>query len=249
MKSISLSLCAAIGIACTARGDLTIVQKVEGAGGGMDQMTIKMKGEKTRIETGPSMSTIIDGKTGDTTTLLHQQKQVMRIPGTKLKAMVEMANKFKAGDKPADQSGKLVPTGRVEKVVGMDTQIYTTEGPQFKATYWIATNYPNASDILKQMQAMQPAQWNIQNSGIPDYRNFPGVPIKTVLDVGGKQITTTLVSIKPDPIADSEFAIPAGYSEMKLPAIISGGSPAAQEQGATKMPTLPQTTPTVSSTP
>lgn len=249
MKRISLSLCAAIGLICTARGDLTIVQKVDGAGGGIDQMTIKMKGAKTRLETSPSMSTIIDGKTGDTITLLHQQKQIMRIPGAKMKAMVEMTKKFKSTDKSSDQAPKLVATGKAEKIAGMDTQIYTTEGPQFKATYWIAANYPNASEILKQMQGMQPAQWNVQNSGIPDYRNFPGVPIKTVLDIGGKQITTTLVSIKQEPIADAEFALPADYSEMKLPAIISGATPAAQDQGATKMPTLPQTTPSASPTP
>jgi hypothetical protein len=99
------------------------------------------------------------------------------------------------------------------------------------------------------MQAMQPAQWGGQNSGIPDYRNFPGVPIKTVIDLGGKQITSTLVSIKQDPIADADFAVPAGYSEMKLPTIISGKKAPAEGQGASQMPTLPQTAASASPTP
>ena len=250
MKRISLFFCAAIALVISARADLTIVQKVEGIGTNMDQMIIKMKGDRTRIETGASTSTIIDGKTGDTITLLHSQKQVIRIPGERVKAMVEMANKFKAGGTAADQSPKLIATGKAEKVAGMDTQIYTSEGPQWKATYWIATSYPNASEILRQMQAMQPAQWGGQNSGIPDYRNFPGVPIKTVIDLGGKQITSTLVSIKQDPIADADFAVPAGYTEMKLPAIISGkNAPPAEGQGASQMPTLPQTVPSTSPTP
>ncbi|HEY2103614.1 MAG TPA: DUF4412 domain-containing protein [Chthoniobacterales bacterium] len=249
MKRISLLFYAALVLSGSARGDLTIVQKVEGAGANLDQMVIKMKGEKTRIETGPSTSTIIDGKTGDTTTLLHSQKQVMRIPGERVKAMVEMANKFKATGTAPGQSSKLNATGKTEKIAGMDTQIYTAEGPQWKATYWIAISYPNASEILKQMQAMQPAQWGGQNSGIPDYRNFPGVPIKTVIDLGGKQITSTLVSIKQDPIADADFAIPPGYTEMKLPAIIGGKNTPAEGQGASQMPTLPQTAPSVSPTP
>lgn len=246
---MKLSLLLCLLLAGTARADLTITQKVEGAGAKVDQMVIKIKGEKTRIEIGGS-STIIDGKSGDTVTLLHSQKQVMRISGDRMKAMVEMANKFSPqgkGGVAADQPPKLTTTGKTEKVNGFDTEVYTSEGPQWKATYWIATSYPNAAEILKQMQAMQPARWGAQNTGIPDYRNFPGVPVKTVVDIAGKQITSTLISIKADPIADADFVIPTGYSEMSLPSILSGKKD--EQHGASQMPTLPQVSPSASATP
>jgi hypothetical protein len=208
-----------------------------------------MKGGKTRIETGPQASVIIDAKTGDTITLVHPQKQIMRIAGDKMRAIAEMTNKF-AIDKGANQKPKLTPIGKKEVINGMETEIYTSEGPTSKTTYWIATNYPDAPQILREMQTMQPGQWNIQQTGMPDFRDFPGLPLRIIVNSGGKEITSTLVSIKKDPISDAEFSVPADYSEIKMPSILGGGKKApGDEEGASKMPTLPQVGPSASSTP
>jgi Domain of unknown function (DUF4412) len=233
-----------------ARGDLTLVQTVEGSGvPSGSQITIKMKEGKTRIETGPQASVIIDAKTGDTITLMHPQKQMMRIPGDKMRAIAEMTNKF-ATDKGVNEKPKLTPTGKKEVINGMQTDIYASEGPTSKTTYWIATNYPNASQILKEMQTMQSSQWTIQQTGMPDFRDFPGLPLKITVNSGGKEITSNLISLKQDAIADTEFSLPADYSEIKMPTILSGGKKApGDEQGASKTPTLPQLRPSASPTP
>jgi hypothetical protein len=250
MKCAGLSiLVLTCSISC-ARGDLTLVQTVEGSGvPSGSQITIKMKEGKTRIETGPQASVIIDAKTGDTVTLMHPQKQIMRIPGDKMRAIAEMTNKF-AVDKGANQKPKLTSTGKKEVINGMQTEIYTSEGPTSKTTYWIAMNYPNAPQILREMQMMQSSQWNIQQTGMPDFRDFPGLPLRITVNTGGKEITSNLVSLKQDAIADTEFSLPADYSEIKMPAILSGGKKApGDEPGASKMPTLPQVEPSASPAP
>src|SRR5437588_12734938 len=132
MKCPCLSILVLILSSSFARGDLTLVQTVEGAGvPAGSQITIKMKDGKTRIETGPQASVIIDGKTGDAITLMHAQKQIMRIPGDKMRAIAEMTNKF-AVDTGTNQKSKLTPTGKKDMINGMLTEIYTSEGPNSK---------------------------------------------------------------------------------------------------------------------
>jgi hypothetical protein len=180
---------------------------------------------------------------------MHPQKQIMRIPGEKMKAIAEMTNKF-APDKRANEKPKLIPTGKKEVVNGMPTDIYTSEGPSSKSTYWIAMNYPNAPQILKEMQMMQSSQWNIQQTGMPDFRDFPGLPLKITVNTGGKEITSNLVSLKQNAIADTEFSLPPDYSEIKMPAILSGGKKAPdEERDASKVPALPRVEPSASASP
>jgi len=250
MKPATLSLLVLTLSTHFARGDLTLVQTVEGNGvPSGSRITIKMKEGKTRIETGPQASVIIDAKTGDTITLMHPQKQIIRIPGDKMRAIAEMTNKF-ATDKGASQKPKLTPTGRKEVINGMQTEIYTSEGPSSKMTYWIAMNYPNASQILKEMEMMQPSQWNIQQTGMPDFRDLPGLPLRITVNSGEKEVTSNLVSIKQDPVAATEFSLPGDYSEIKMPGILTGGKKAPGDaQDPSKMPIVPQAGPSASSSP
>ena len=85
---------------------------------------------------------------------------------------------------------------------------------------------------------------------MPDFRDFPGLPLKITVKSGGKEITSNLVSLKQDAISDTEFSLPADYSEIKMPAILNAGKKApGDEQGASKTPTLPQLGPSASPTP
>src|SRR5207253_8724418 len=65
-----------------------------------------------------------------------------------LKAAAEMVKKF-AGATPAEQKSKLTPLGRKETVNGMPTDVFTTDTAAGKATYYIASNYPDAAAIMK----------------------------------------------------------------------------------------------------
>ena len=201
----------------TAHADLTIVQKVEGAGP-ISDITIKIKGDKARIEAGPKVITIIDSKTGDITNLLNDQKKVIRISGEKAKAIAEMARKFINKKEVLAQATKPKATGKKETIDGYETEEYVTDTPNYHATYWIATKYPDYPAILGQMEVMQNGAFESVRKGMPDYRDFPGLPLRSRVKMEGQvEITSTIVSINQNALSESDFAVPAGYEEMKMP--------------------------------
>jgi hypothetical protein len=218
MKLVGLALLFSAAL-FSARADLTIAQKVEGVGAN-SEMTMKLKGDKMRIDVNPpKITTIIDAKTGEMINLISDQKTVIRMSGEKVRAAMEMARQFnsKNGKKETNEKPKLTATGKKETINGYEAEQYTYETPDFKATYWIAPKYPDGAAILKQLQAINPDVWKTSNSQMPDYREFPGLPIRTVLSMSGNQITTTLTSVKQDPLSDADFTVPKDYQEMKLP--------------------------------
>ena len=215
MKLTCLTIIAVFSLAFSVRGDLTIVQKVEGVGP-MSEMTMKIKGDKARVEVGPQMTTIIDGKTGEALTLMHEQKMLMRISAEQAKAAAAaMGQSMAAGADAAPM--KVTPSGKKETINGYETEEYTYESPAMKASYWVSKTYPNLESIMKQLQAISSQATTASPAGMPDFRHFPGFPLRTNVSMGGQQFTTTVTSVKHDPLSDTEFAAPQGYQEMKMP--------------------------------
>jgi len=227
MKTAAYSVVLTISFLLSARADLTIVQKVERAGSAAN-VTIKLKSDKVRVEASPEVTMILDGKTGEVTNLMNDQKTVVRISADKVKAVANMIQKPNAKKEDAAKV-KLTPTGQKETVNGYQTEQYTYDGPDFKATYWIASNYPDGAAILAQLQSVRSEFWNAANPGVPDYRDFPGLPIRTRMTteqaettkLGGSaaEITSTIVSVNQNPISDDEFTVPSDFKETKLPDI------------------------------
>jgi hypothetical protein len=203
-----------------ARADLTIVQKVE-AGGTPGEMTIRIKGDKVRVDPAPEVSIITDLKSGDTVTLMHGEKKALRMSGERMKAAAELVSKFAAAT-PASGRPKLVPTGRKETINGVATDVYSVDTIAGKATYYLAPNYPEAAAILKEMQAMEPEALAHATVNIPDFRDLPGVPMKVEIDGQNHHTVMTLVSIKRDPVPDNTFSVPADYTDMRMPDIFGG---------------------------
>ncbi|MEP6808696.1 MAG: DUF4412 domain-containing protein [Chthoniobacterales bacterium] len=235
MKIFAFALLGCASFVGSARADLTLVQRIEGAGP-VSSMILKIKGDKARIEMGPQMTTIIDGKTGNLVTYMNEQKKFMRISPAQAKAAAELAMSPEEKNAPPVKP-QLKPTGKKEMIDGYETQEYVCDAPAFKGTYWIATNYPDGAAILKQLVATTPEAWNVAGKGMPDYRAFPGVPLRTRVAFNGKEIKTTIVSIKQDPLPDSEFTAPAGFEEMKLPnmdALLGGKAPSSKPAASPK---------------
>ena len=236
MKRVVLSFVVfSVGIILSANADVTLVQKVEGMGQDGNEMSIRIKGDKARIDSSPKLATIIDSKSGEIVNLMNDRKTVMRISAERMKAAAEMLGKFNASAKGgAEGKGKLTATGKKEKVAGYDAEEYVYETPNFKATYWIAPSYPDGAAILKQLQSLNSDVWQTNTLRLPDYRDFPGMPVKTVISAGDSTITTTLVSVNQTPIDDAQFAVPKDFKEMKLPEMhmLPGGA----EKGAESKP-------------
>ncbi|HST29499.1 MAG TPA: DUF4412 domain-containing protein [Chthoniobacterales bacterium] len=205
---------------CSARADLTIVQKVEGVAQN-GEVTVKIKGDKERIEAPSQPTRIIDGKTGQMTDLMNDRKSFVQISAAQIKAAAESMNLN--ADKNSGPS-KLTATGKKDTINGYETEEYAYETPQFKASFWIASKYPGSADILKQMQQPIAGAWKPSNMGMPDYTDFKGLPMKTVISVGPNEVVTTIVSVKQDPVNASEFEIPKDFQPLKQP-IQSGASP------------------------
>jgi hypothetical protein len=216
-------LCALLGtsLIASARADLTIVQKVEG-NGPVAEMIIKVKGDKARVEATPEETTLFDGKTGEMIRLLNTQKAVVRVSAEKMKAAAEMVNKFAPMEKGTGKA-KLTPSGKKEKISGYESEEYVYETPDLKAAYWIAPKYPDGAAILKEMQSLKMDAWSSGSAKMPDYSDFPGVPIKTVVTAGGNQVTSTITSIKREPLSDAEFSVPKDFHEIKTPEITTPG--------------------------
>ena len=212
-----MALCLAIifGAILSVRGDLTIVQKVEGLGQN-GETTVKIKGDKERIDAASQPTRIIDGKSGEMTDLLNEKKTFIRISAQQMKAAAETINKFEDG-KQAAPAQKLTPSGKKETINGYETEEFTYQTPQFKASFWVAMKYPDAAGILKEMQTPFSGAWKPSNMGMPDYTDFPGLPLRTVISLGENKVSTTIMSIKRDPINAAEFDVPKDFQEMKKP--------------------------------
>ncbi len=219
MKTVGPTFLLCLGLCFSARADLTIIQKIEGAGGNVHDVTTKIKGNKARVEMGQKITMIFDSKTGEMVNLMNDQKIVVRMSADKMKAATEMLNQFtdKAEKKEPVEKGKLVATGKKETIGGFETEQYVYSTPTFNATYWIAPKFPDGDLVLKELQSMNPAVWKTSQLPMPDYHDFPGLPIKTVMSVAGKEMTIEIVAVKKDPLSDADFAIPTDYQEMKLP--------------------------------
>jgi hypothetical protein len=213
MKVSILSLLFALGFSLRAQADFTIVQKIQGKGS-ESEITIKLKGDRVRMETTPQMTMIVDGKTGDTITLMNAQKKFVRISGDKAKAIAEMAAKYGATtvEKP-----KFVATGKKTTINGYEAEEYVGETAKFKASYWVAPKFPDSAIILKQLQAVIPTAWTDLAKGMLDYRDLPGFPLRTQVKTDEEEITSTVVAIKPDPLSEAEFSVPKDFQEMKIP--------------------------------
>src|SRR3989449_2392975 len=197
MKIIFYSLVLTAFIVLPVRADLTIVystmvqpashaekpQATPTAVAAATNMTIKVKGDKARIDASPQITIIFDGGTGELINLLNDQKTIVRISPDKMRAIADMLNKFST-KRPGSETPRLTPTGKREMINGYDTEQYTYDGPDFKATYWIAPNYPNGAAVLAQLQLIKSEFWDAANTKMPDFRDFPGLPIRMRMIVG-----------------------------------------------------------------
>ena len=203
-------------------------------------MTIKIKGDKARIDAPPKLTTIFDRSTGELLNLLNDQKTFVRASPQKMKAITDTLN-APANNKAGSQKPTLKPSGQREMIDRYDTDQYTYDGPDFKATYWIAPNYPNGAAILAQLQSIKSEFWDAANTKMPDFRDFPGLPIRMRVIVGKQnhaaahnaagsdhptEIISTVTGVSLDSIPDSEFTVPADFKEMQSPKTLNA-SPTA----------------------
>jgi len=217
MKRAVAGVIALLAAASLGHADLILVQKTEG-GGQSGEQTIKIKGDKARSDLAQPISTITDGATGEMVTLMHQGKTFLKVSPEQTKAMMEQLQKtLNTGATPT-----LTPTGKKEKVGEYECDIFTVNVGSMVVTYWLAPTFPNYQSVLAQLDKFQSGAATTMGKGMmPDLKTFPGMVIKTEMNVPGKKgtpkIVTTLVSAKEENVDPSVFNIPANYKEVNSP--------------------------------
>jgi hypothetical protein len=229
MKQLVISVGLAFGVV-VARGDLVLQQNVESA---MINGTIttQIKGDKIRVDmpSSPqgSMSTIMDLDSGDSTTLLHNQKAAMKVPGAQIKQMAEAMKRSRAGAGTNAEPPKFTDTGKTEKVGNYKAEVYTwSSADGANQTVWVARDFPDYKKIKVQMDKLNNSPVAQMSKGAaPDVGSLPGMVVKTQMEVNGQKITSTLVSVKESSVDASIFQTPKDYQEVTQPGM---GAPPKQ---------------------
>lgn len=219
MKTVLLLLAAGwLAAAGSVCADLTVVQKIEGMGQSMES-TARFKGSKTRIDTAPGTSLLMDLKSGDMVQLTQSQKTFLKVPGQFTQAAIDSVKKA-AGDNP--EKAQLAPTGKTETISGFAAEEYTCTIAGTHLALWLTRALPEYDKALKEMSAafsQGPMAAMMQSYGL-DMASLPGFPVRTVNEMQpGQTLTTTVVSVSTKPLEDSEFAVPADYKEISMPTL------------------------------
>ena len=202
-----------------ARADLTIVQKVEGLGQAYENTSL-FKDGKTRVDTAPGTSLIMDLRTGGTVSLNRPQKTYLKISGDMARSALASVQKTQQ-DHPNAPS-PLTSTGNRDSVSGYQAEEYTCVIAGVKMSLWRTKGLPDYQEALQERSAgfkQGPMATLMENYGF-DLSTLPGFPIRTVLEVQpGQTMTRTVISASTQPIPEAEFQIPADYKEVLAPTL------------------------------
>jgi len=196
----------------SVRADWVVVQTTKAAGK-ETLSTVSIKEGKARTDQGEEMSIILED--GGAVILMHPQKQKMVMDAAAMKNMMEMASKMLgAGGEPAAP----VATGQKEKVGDWDAEIFTWKSPLGDAKFWVARDFPKFKELAEVMDKMARSLGGMA-AMMPKSSDLPGMVVKSEMKVMGQAAESVLVSAKEETLSADLFAVPEGYSEIKMPAM------------------------------
>lgn len=214
-----LTLSASLLLAASfARADWVVVQKTT-TEGKTEEVRIRIKGDQTRLDVGDQMSVIAGGDNGSMTMLMHPQKMMMRMNADTLKGVMALAGAALGADQaPA----KPVATGLKEKVGEHDCEIFTWSGKMGSGKFWVARDFPNYKALNESQEKLMKAMGNPASSFAPQASDFPGMVVKSEMQVMGASSVSELVSAKEEDVDAAAFVVPQDYQEMKMPTLPGG---------------------------
>lgn len=213
-KSFLLLTVSFLAVQCTF-ADWLVLQKVT-TDGKAQEVNIKIKGDKTRMDIGEQMSMISDGVSANIVMLMHAQKVMMKMDADSLKGIMAMAGNALGGDKPAD---KPVATGQKEKIGEYECEIFTWSGKIGSGKFWVAKDFPGYKELNAAQDKMMKAMGDPAAALSPQASDFPGMVIKGDMQMMGKSSVSEIISVKEEKVEEAVFTLPTDYQEMKMPAM------------------------------
>jgi hypothetical protein len=214
MKSVIYAIGSLVLYASIANADYIVKQKLE-TDGQLQDVTIKIKDTKCRVDTSEQLSAIIDSTTGETTMLIHPEKVYMKISPEQLKAQAEAMKNLLGNQTSSGAEIELKSTGKKETLNGYETEEYKTTLNNIEITFMIAKEFPNYQKLVTTLYNVQssPAMMAFRSMSIPPEK-YPGMPIRSEVELTGKKVVTTLDSALETTLPDTDFAVPPDYKEM-----------------------------------
>jgi Domain of unknown function (DUF4412) len=197
-----------------AHGDFVLKQTIENYGQ-HQQVTIKLKGSKCRIDSNSDTSALIDPQTG-TVILLHQPKMFMPVSSEQLSAQAEAIKKLLTASGNSNESTDFQTTGKTDNISGFATEQYAGKIDGLPITLDVTKDFPKYRELLTQLYAVQdaPGLSPFHALSVPPER-YPGLPVRTTIEMLGQKIVTTLDTVEETTLADTDFVIPTDYQELR----------------------------------
>jgi len=215
--------------------DLTIVQEVTSAnammGGAPQEMTVMVSKGRTRIEHSQGGMIMIPGENKNIM-LMHPQRSYMLMPQLDPATMGNMQQQG-GGATPSPADTKWTKTGKKETIAGYEAEQWIGKDAAGKTTaeVWAGANPEVAAEYIdslaKSGQSSMASLVEQMKSGLSDGPYKHGFPLKTVAydDSGAVQATTVVKKLDSAAIDGKWFAVPEGYTEMKMPSMGQPGMP------------------------
>ena len=214
MKRFLSASCAASLVLMSTWADVVVVQTLDSAMM-KGEMVMKVKGDKVRTDMPAgmmgSMTVLMDVKAGESVTLMHGPKMMLR-----MKTGDALAAAAAAVDSAKIQKPKA--TGQKEKVGTWDTEIFEAETGIGPARMWVAKDFPNYAAIQKELKRISEATTKGKTFD-PSNFDLGGMVVKSEMSSPVGKIVSTLVRAETKDLDAKEFEVPQGYTEQKLPAI------------------------------
>lgn len=228
MKRIFILFAAAIVTITGAKADLVLQQQITTSDyNGVT--TMKIKGAKVRMDLFAgqprALSYIRDLNTGETITLLHNQKMYVKSQSPPSKQTKPTGT---ASSAPVPR-----PTGQTQKVGNYNTQLYTWSNARgITGTAWVAGDFPDFARIRNDIATLDKTT-SADNDTSPELSTLPGMVVRSQVAGSGQTLTMALISAKETPLDASVFGIPRDYKEL----------PKLKPLKPVATPTTPQNTP------
>lgn len=203
---------------------------IETAGGMTMPVRTLFSGEKVRTDMGET-TTIMDGKSGDVTVLIHPQKMYVFTPGAKVREMAgkaEEIEKLVKANTPRGQEkegvGKVEKTGKKEKISGYVCEEFVNRGTGDRI--WLTKEGKISAGAQKMMVASQGEEDSFSGA-YGKVQGFDGMPVRIVSQTPEGVMRWTLLSVEEKEIPEGEFGVPKEYrgmeEVMKMPEEIEQG--------------------------
>lgn len=202
-----------------ATADLVVVQKMSGD---MQNgtVTLKFKGSRVRTDLGSQVSSIADGASGETFTLMHAKRTFTRSrldPESLRSRLPKDPQAATAEGKPS----KPESSGQRERLGEQECEIYSVTRGKVSGRYWVAASHPMKDKVRAALEPVSVSGTLPGASlGLPSPLDFPGLVLRTELHFEKVKAVLEFVSAREETLPSQLFEVPKDYREAP-----AGGNP------------------------